>query len=168
MNEPLKKLTLGILALVLAAVGAVWLLTDGPTHIQDTNGPDNYSLTVITDEDIIENRMGALNFTRSTRFLNDMVIFHSHKFTGVKEIMWTNVVYSTGVTLHIVDFQVNAGNFKMAVINNGEIIREIQPGEDIIDLGPLQGYVSLVVAGESADFSFRIFRHDYDTYSHRD
>lgn len=110
MTAQIKKFTLGVVTVVFLSVCALPLLFDDPEHIEDTNGAEDHSLTVITDEDIIQNRMGCVNF-------------------------------------------------KLAVINNGRIIR-------VIELGPIQGYLSLVVAGESADFVFRIFRHDYNAYSH--
>lgn len=153
-------------AVVFVIVFAVTMFSSDLEHIEDTNGPDDISLTVITDQDIIDRTMGCLNFGRTTDSLTGKVTFDSKKFTGVKEIMWTNIMFSTGVTLDLMDYGVNAGNFKMAVINNGEIIRVIEPGEITVDLGEITGDVSLVVAGESADFRFSLFRSDYDSYAH--
>lgn len=168
MNGKLKNTLWLLMAVVLVAVCAVWFLTDGVEHIDDTNGPEDSALAVITDGDIIAADWGAVGLTRSTDAISGTVRFHSDRFSGVREIMWTDVLFSTGTTLQIIDFQVNAGNFKMAVVNDGEIIRVISPGEDLIDLGSVEGRLSLVIAGESADFSFRLFRHDYDSYAHLD
>lgn len=168
MNEKTKKILTLVMAVGLVCVCAVWFFLDGIEHIEDTNGSHDFSLTTITDQDIIDATMGCMGFGRSTHALFDMVTFSSGKFTGVKEIMWTEVVYSTGVLLHIIDFEVTAGNFKMAVVNDGEIIRVIQPGEDLVDLGAITGRVSLVIAGESADFTFSLPESDYNAYSHVD
>lgn len=166
MNERMKKLLYGVLGLVVLVVGVIWFLTDGLEHIEDTNGADNYALVTITDQDIIDRKMGSMGLGKSTNNLNNTVKFSSNKFTGVEEIMWTDILFSTGVTMEILDFEVNAGNFKMAVVNESEIIKVIEPGESLVDLGAIEGSVSLVIAGESADFSFRIFESEYDSYSH--
>ena len=42
-----------VVFILLALIGGfVWSQIDGMEHIEDTNGPDDYSLAVITDEDI--------------------------------------------------------------------------------------------------------------------
>lgn len=163
-NNPL----LLIVAVIFVIVFVVMMMNSELEHIEDTNGPDDISLTTITDQDILDHTMGVLNFTRTRNGLNGTVIFDSDKFTGVKEIMWTDVLFSTGVTLDLMDYQVNAGNFRMVVVHEGEIIRDILPGEDRVDLGQIEGHISLIVAGESADFSFTLFRSEYDSYAHED
>lgn len=168
MNEKMKKLLWGVLAVAVVVVCAVSFLTSDLEHIEDTNGPDDYSLTTITEQDILDHSMGCLNFGRTTNALTGTVTFDSGKFTGVKQIMWTNIMFSTGVTLDLIDYEVHSGNFAMAVIHNGEIIRYIQPGETTVDLGAITGDVSLVVAGESADFRFSMFQSEYDSYAHED
>ena len=50
-----------ILAIAIVVFGGYSLLTTTPDHIEDTNGPDNYTLAVITDENIINMDIGAQN-----------------------------------------------------------------------------------------------------------
>lgn len=169
MKENTKRKLCTILVVVLVAICAVWLLLSGPKHIEDTNGPDNATLTRITDQDIIDCNMGCLGVGKSENVIGGTVKFSSGKFTGVYEVMWTDVIFSTGMIMQIIDLEVNAGNFKMAVVNEGEIIAVVEPGDDtIVDLGNVKGNVRLIIAGESADFSFRLFEHEYDSYSHVD
>ncbi len=47
-----------IFAVVMAVVGGYFFLTGGMEHIEDANGPDNYALVAITDENIIKRDMG--------------------------------------------------------------------------------------------------------------
>lgn len=169
MNEKMKKILLGIAALALIAVCLIWFMNDGLEHIEDTNGAEDFSLTTITDQQIIDHDMGALGFGKSTNNLTGTVKFSSNKFTGVKEIMWTDVVYTSGFMLDVIDLKVNEGNFRMVVVNEGKIIKELTPADEFpMNLGELKGTTSLVIAGESADFSFRLFQHDYETFSHVD
>lgn len=44
------NLLLGLMAVAMIAVAAVWMLGDDLEHIEDTNGTDNYALQTITGE----------------------------------------------------------------------------------------------------------------------
>ena len=156
----------GLVAVAIIVVGVVWMMGDDLEHIEDANGADNYALQTITDENIIKGDVGALNFSKHTSPLNDGITFYSDKFTGVAEIMLTNFILPSDFDLEVAGFHVNSGNFKMAVVHDGEIAAVLEPNlfascylEDIT------GTVSLVIAGESADFEFsldRLFCEQYD------
>ena len=123
----------------------------------NANGADNDTLQTNTDENMINHDMGSLNLKSSTGFLNDGITFKSDKFTGVYRIMLTNFILSSDFAVDVAGFTVNSGNFKMAVGNNDEIVAVIEP--DIFtgcSLENLTGSVSLVIAGESADFAFSL------------
>ena len=144
-------------AVVLIVVAIFWFMGEGLEHIEDTNGADNYNLQTITDENIINQDIGSLNLKSSTGFLNDGITFKSDKFTGVSRIMLTNFILPSDFVVDVTNFVVNSGNFKMAVVNDDEIIAVIEP--DIFAgcrLENLTGSVSLMIAGESADFSFSL------------
>ncbi len=145
--------------LAVAVVGfAGWsFISSDLEHIEDTNGADNYELTIITDENIINQDMGALNFKKASSMLNDSVTFSSDKFTGVAVICRTTFIFPSTFDIQLTNFHVNEGNFKMAVVNNDKIIAEIKP--DMFAecrLDGLMGDTRLVMAGESADFEFYV------------
>lgn len=157
MNEKAKKILFGILAVAVLAVGGYAFLTSDLEHIEDTNGPEDYSLTVITDENIINQDVGALNVKKSTGLLNDGITFSSKKFTGVYRVLVTNYILPSDFHMDLAGFYVNSGNFKMAVVNNGQIIAVVEP--DIFAecyLDDLTGTLELIIAGESADFEFTL------------
>ncbi len=146
-----------ILAVVVVVFVGYSLLTSDLKHIEDTNGADNYELAVITDENIINQDMGALNYMKSTSLFNDGITFSSNKFTGVAVICNTIFILPSTFEVQLSNFHVNEGNFKIAVVNNGKIIAEIEP--DIFAecrLEGLTGDIRLVMAGESADFTFYV------------
>ena len=99
MSEKMKKILFGIMGVAVIVVCVFSFLTSDLEHIEDTNGPDDISLTTITDQDIIEHKMGSMGLRKSTNNLNNTIRFSSDKFTGVYEIMWTNIFFSTGATL---------------------------------------------------------------------
>ena len=169
MNNSIKKLLITAGAVILVIVCALWMFFDGAEQIEDINGPDNYNLAVIRDDQICSRSVPSVGLGKTTNNLNNTVKFSSKQFSGVYEVMWTNILFTTGLQLDILNYEVHAGNFKMAVLNEGKIVAELTPEDNFpVDLGKLSGEVMLVIAGESADFSFQLFAHDYDAYSHLD
>lgn len=164
-NKNSKFLWILLVVAVIVFCGYSFLTSD-LEHIEDTNGPDNYALTTITDENIINQDIGALNVKKSTGILNDGITFSSNQFTGVYQVFQTNFLFDSVFLMDIAGFVVNEGNFKMAVVNDGEIIATVEPGLfATCDLSDLNGSFALVIAGESADFEFtldRLFCEQYD------
>ncbi len=164
----LKNKLFVVVILVVVVIGAVTLFNSDLEHIEDTNGADNFELQQITDENIINQDMGALNVTTSTKEIANMTEISSKKFTGVYEVLYTNLLGKSDFVLKLYDFKVNSGNFKMVVVHDGEIVETIteENYEEFI-LEDIKGTVSLVIAGESADFSFEMTSFDYESFDHR-
>ena len=153
--EKLKKILLVIGAATILGCFAFSMLTSDLKHIEDNNGADNYQLQQITDGNIINMDIGALNFSETKSILSDMPEYSSNKFTGVAEIYKNNIVGNRfDITLY--NTQVNSGNFKIVLIHNDEIVHEFKLNElmQSYTLKNPNGSVCLRIAGESADFSF--------------
>lgn len=168
MDEKLKKLIGIIVVILFIGVCAFWFLGSDIEHIEDTNGPDNYSLTTITDENIIKQNIGALGNKRSKGFLSgDIIEFSSKKFTGVTEIMHNNYIGKSDVYFQLLNYNIKEGNFKVVVVHNDKIVAELEPDMFVeYRLEDISGTVSLRIAGESAAYSFGITASDYDRFSH--
>ncbi len=165
-----KKKLLPILAAVVAIIVFLATMNWDLEHIEDTNGPDNYRLTTITDRDIIEQEMGALRpYGNREALVGDGIVIGSNKFTGVAELFYNNYFGNSDVVLDLSSFCVKEGNFELAVIHDGEIIEKFIPDEfGTIDanifLEDINGHVSIVIAGESADYSFTMSAVDYEEW----
>ena len=167
MKNIKNKLFVPVILIVVIIAGIMLFNTD-LEHIEDTNGADNFELQTITDADIAKIEMGSLNVGVSTNNITNMNEISSSKFTGVYEVLYTNLIGKSDFLLNIYDFQVNGGNFKMVVVHNGEIVHTITPeNAEEFRLEDISGTVSLVIAGESADFSFKMAKFEYDSFSHR-
>lgn len=169
MNQKLKKVLLIAGVAVFIAVALLWIFGSGLKHIEDTNGPDNYALTAITDGDIIKNEMGALTpVTARAALIGDAIHFESNKFTGVSELLYNNYVLPSDVIFSINTLSVTEGNFRMVVVHDGKIVAEIKPNsEELIQevrLENVTGYVSVRIAGESASYSFQMSPLDYEEF----
>lgn len=153
ISEKTKKIFAGIGAVVFVAVMVFWFFSSDPEHIEDTNGPDDYSLQQITDYNIINMDVGAINLIESDELLNNLPTYKSNKYTGVSEIFMTNISGNRfDITLY--NLQVESGNLKVVLVHNDEIVHEFKLNEleQTYTLKNPKGNVSLRVAGESADF----------------
>ena len=157
-----------ILAIAIVLFGGYSMLTGTPDPIEDINGPDDYSLAVITDENIIKQDIGARNVTvvsNTFNLLNDGVTIKSNNFSGVHRLFLTDFIFKSDFEMDVAGFQVNSGNFRMCIINNDQIIADVEPDMLVnVRLDDLKGTTELVIAGESADFEFtldRMFCEDY-------
>ncbi len=154
--------------LVVVIIGAVMLFNSDLEHIEDTNGAENFALQTITDEDIAKIEMGSLNVGISTNNITNMTEVSSKKFTGVYEVLYINLLGKSDFVLNLYDFKVNSGNFKMVVVHDGKIVKTVnEKNYEEILIEDINGTVSLVIAGESADFSFEMSNFDYDSFNHR-
>lgn len=148
-----NKLT-GMLVVVFLVVFAIMMLSGNKIeHIEDMNGPDIYSLTTITDSNIINRDVGAKGFSKTESSLSDLVEYKSKKFTGVEEIYSTNVM-ANRMDITMTNLQVHSGNLKVVVVYNDQIVHEFKVNEmgETFTLEKPKGNVSVRVAGESADF----------------
>ena len=157
-----------ILAIAIVAFGGYSLLTGATDPIADTNGPDDYSLAVITDENIIKQDLGARNVsivTNSFNPLNNDVTIKSDNFSGVYRIFLTNFLFNSDFDMDVTDFWVNSGNFRMCIVNGGKIIADVESGMLVnVSLSDLNGSFELIIAGESADFEFTLDRFFCEQY----
>ena len=171
MNENLKKILIMAVALVLIVTAVAWLILGGTDHIEDTNGPEDFSLQTITDQQIIDRSIGAKggpNISRSL-LLNDAIEFSSKKFTGVHEVLYDNFIAPSDFEVNLSSYTINGGNFKMVVVHNDEIVAVLEP-DLFVDyrLEDITGYISLRIVGESASFNFSISEFEYDLHSHEE
>ena len=165
-----------VFIILFAAVG-FWVFKNMPDHIEDTNGPEDFSLVTITDENIINLDMGARNSMtvreKGVKLggikINKGFEIYSKKFTGVTEVMYQNYIFASGVVFELEYLKVESGNFKMVLVYEDEIIQVIEPSDEPIriELGELRGTLSLRIAGESAAYSFRMSELMYNEFERR-
>lgn len=169
MNEKAKKILTGLGALVLVVVAAAWIMLDGTDHIEDTNGPENFSLQTITDQNIIDSSTGSIGGPTISRSIltGDTVEFSAEKFTGVYEVLYDNFFLPSDFEVNLTAYEIYGGNFKLVVVHNDSIVAVLEP-DLFVDyrLEDVTGYVSLRIAGESASFRFSMTEFDYDFHSH--
>ena len=153
MNEKLKKILTVFAVVLFIAVAAVWMLTSDVKHIEDVNGAENYSLQTITDQNIINRDVGALGMSKTESALTNVTTYSSDKFTGVEEIFGENI-WGNRFEITVNHARVDSGNFRIVLLEDDTIVHEFKLNEltQTYVLENPSGYISLRIAGESADF----------------
>jgi len=171
MNPKVENPRVILLMTVFAAIFCLWMFTGTPETIADTNGADDFTLQTITDENIVNldvGMTGGIDIRKD--LIGDGLTFSSDGFTGVYEVMYNNFLGDSDVHIALTQLTVTSGNFKAAVVYNGEIIEELpfNAEDPFIDLWlhDINGTVSLRLAGESAAFKFSMTPSDYDAFAH--
>ena len=171
MNIRLNNKLAGLLAAVLVIAGGVWMIMNpGPEHIEDTNGPDNYALQQITEQDVVamemgerggltkeESKMSIAGFSVSSG-----VEYSCKKFTGVSRLYSCTLFKGSDIHIQLANFRVESGNFAFCVVFDGEIVAELTPDEFgtvdfLMENVEKIGDLHYVIAGESANFTFTTF-----------
>ena len=169
INKNMKKTLTVLGALIFVVMIGGWILFGGTDHIEDTNGPENYALQKITDQEIIDKSTGSIGGPDISRSIltGDAVNFSAEKFTGVYEILYDNYIGKSDFEVNLTAYEIYEGNFKIVVVHNEEIVATLEP-DIFVDyrLEDITGYVSLRIAGESASFSFSMSEHEYDRHAH--
>ena len=145
-------------------------------HIEDANGAEDFSLATLTDSDILADSLtctGGPN--RSTGHISlpggwtvsSGVELYADRFSGVADILWADYMLPSDFHLMLEHFSVTEGNFRMMVINEGKIIADVQPGDNVdLRIEGLTGYTVVRIAGESAAFSIVMTETEYDLWAH--
>lgn len=160
MSGKLKKIIAILGAVVLVAVATVWFMSSDLKHIEDTNGADNYSLQTINDSNIINRDVGAMGLNIHKSAVSGVTTYSSEKFTGVEEIYGNNI-WGNRFEITVNHARVDSGNFRIVLLEDERIVHEFRLNEltQTYVLENPSGYISLRIAGESADFQL-----DYHTY----
>ena len=161
---------------IIVIVIAGFLFLPKMDHIEDLNGPDDFSLATLTETDLLAKELtctGGPN-TSTGRIsqpggweLSGGVKLYAEKFSGITDILWADYILPSDFHLMLDRFTVEGGNFRMMVINNGRIIADIQPGDNVdVLIEDLTGPTFVRIAGESAAFAIVMTETQYDLFEH--
>lgn len=130
------------------------------SHIEDTNGPDDTSLTTLTDEDILGRSLSCTKLMSSTVTRGNTTRCKAGKFSGVEDLYESDLIWASGTTISV-DAAVTEGNARLVLLLDGEIIHEfdVNGTGQTFSLGEFSGKLCLRIAGESAkyDITFSVY-----------
>ena len=143
----MKKLLMILLVSVLMGI-----LT-GCQHIEDSNGPDDYSITTFTDEDILKgyNSHISIGMFRSSSYINGILkgTYKVSKFSGIYKV--NNFKENSTIVNFTIQFICEEGNAMFVIVSDDKIVRKIEANSDLsFDLPNDGNNYKLLVVGESA------------------
>ena len=134
-----KLLIIFLLILTLTSCGSSF------QHIEDENGPDDYSLVQLTDEDVIRST-SSISLISIYSNINDEGSAKIERFSGVKRL--ATLTKKDKVT---VDFEITSGNAVLCIVSKSEILHYFELNKDnqeyVIETNEK---IYLKLAGESA------------------
>ena len=129
------------------------------SHIEDTNGPDDYSLVKISDEEILGVRSASTKIGAFESQTGRTIKVKVSKFSGVENLQSfkttnSDITFTVSVT-------VTSGNFKAVLVQEGKIIHTFNnnASNQVVTVKQGTGTVSFYVAGESAKYNITL---EYD------
>ena len=131
LNPKIKNALWIVFAVVMVVICVVLLIVNpGPEHIEDTNGADNYSLQSITEQDVVDQKMGARGTVREIEAhieiagwsVSDGIRYSSDKFTGVDMIYSTTLFKGSDIHVTLAEFEIKEGNFAFYIVFDGEVV----------------------------------------------
>lgn len=138
-----------MLAFAIIAALALLVLSGCASHIEDTNGSDDFSLQTITDQNIISG-MSSISVSSTKSSNSSRTTLKVGKFSGVK----TLEKLQSGSYEFTVTFNAEAGNCRLVICDDENILSDIDIGakDQTITVKSNDSKLYLKIAGESAKF----------------
>lgn len=128
------------------------------THIEDTNGPDNYTVETFTDQDILDgsNSIITVGSFHSHTHINDN-LKGSYKVSKLSGILEVYEYDSDASTLNFnISFKCEEGNAMVVIVSNNNIIKKIEANQDInFEVSNNYKHYTILIVGESAKISLK-------------
>lgn len=120
----------------------------GCVHVEDTNGPDDFSITSYSEEEMLNGRGSHVDLMYVKSVFNNAYNYSSSKFSGIKTLERINI--SQESTL-VVTTNVEKGNFRFIILKNNELF--IEPKINFTETFELlNGSYTFIIVGESAKY----------------
>lgn len=144
-----------ILCLLLVLLS---IMLSSCSQIEDTNGPDDYSIVTFTDEDILNGRINTITIGvfESSSFINGEMngTYKVSKLSGLVEI--EKITSNKSSVNFDIDFSCESGNAMLVIESNGMIVKKIEANEKVnFDIVNSNDTYKLLLVGESAKVSLK-------------
>ena len=130
----------------------------GCSHIEDTNGADDYSIVTFSDSDIIDGRSDTISSgtIKTSSNTNDKLkgSYKVSKLSGIVEIVTFENDKNT-ISFEF-EFTCESGNALIAVVSDGEIVKKVEANQTLnFDVENNKEEYKILLIGESAKVSVK-------------
>ena len=129
------------------------------SHIEDTNGPDDYRVTTFTDEDILQGPHSLIEeFSSEKSVMNSghlEGLYKAKKMSGIKKV--AEYDYNCPIFLFTFRLDCEEGNAMVVVVANGEIMQRVEANTGSVKFRlykDVKKTYMIYVLGESANITF--------------
>lgn len=156
MSKKFKIMLYCAISIILVVLVVLWFYDPEFEHIKDTNGVDNYSLSTITDKDIIDLDSGPI-YESNDHKINDSKMSYSI-FSGVMEI-YSKDYSDPNLQIDLANLKITEGNLRVVLLVDNKIVHEFKLNEtnQSFELNKVSGCVAIRIAGESANFEMEYY-----------
>lgn len=145
---------------VLCVLMLLFVLTlTSCSHIEDTNGPDDYKVTTFTDEDILQGPHSVieeLSFEKCNMNSGHLQgLYKVEKMSGIKKV--AEYDYNCPIIFFTFRLDCEEGNAMVVVVANGEIMQRVEANTGSVDFRlykDVKKTYMIYVLGESANITF--------------
>ena len=145
---------------VLCVLMLLFVLTlTSCSHIEDTNGPDDYKVTTFTDEDILQGPHSVieeLSFEKGSMNSGRLQgLYKAKKMSGIKKV--AEYDYNCPKISFTFRLDCEEGNAMVVVVANGEIMQRVEANTGSVDFylyKDVKKTYMIYVLGESANITF--------------
>lgn len=149
---PFKSFISGLLVIAFIILFIVlWTSAPISPQIEDINGPNNFDLQIITDDEIVSNSLRSTGYNKGTNHTDKTINYYSEQFSGTEELN-TDEFNNKFYEIDVDNFELKSGNAKIVVVENGKIIYEFKPNCGYQSFESDGRNVNVILAGESANF----------------
>ena len=139
--------------LCLLFLAFVLLSLTSCSHVEDTNGSDDYSIVTFLDEEIIHGSRLTSTFGtfKTNSHINDKLKgrYRVSKLSGVVEVN-TYETNKQNIKFEF-EFTCKSGNAMIAIVANNKIVKKISANQDVtFDIRNMGHEYKIVLVGESA------------------
>lgn len=147
----MKKILIILLVLLVMTLSSC-------SHIEDTNGPNDFSVVTFTDEELLKgfNSYSAFGMMRNSTYINNVL----NGSCSVAKLSGLYKIDSYRNNDAIINFNINftceEGNALLVIVSNEQIIKKIEANSEVeFNLDNNQDRYDLIVVGESAKLSLK-------------
>lgn len=121
-------------------------------QLEDTNGPEDYSLQTLTEEDILQGA-STIKVMSSSTTINNKSTCKAKTMSGV-ETLFSRKLQNESLDI-LLSCEITGGNARLVLILDGEILHDfaLNENDQHFTLENVTGKVSLRLAGESAGYA---------------
>lgn len=121
------------------------------SQIEDTNGPDDYSIQTFTEEEMLSGVGNVTSFVSGKMIFMNNYTYTCKKYSGIETLERFKKVDSGSITILP---EVTSGNFRVLILRDDALFCDCPINEEVTLRMPAGNY-KIIIVGESANYKLK-------------